>query len=302
MQTRQNPIMSLLRKIEDKLEIIENMFDRSKKVESATIARLLRKKMERGKDVGPGGRVVVPNKYDINVSIDEHKKLQLVQDTYISLWKQSLLDFAQQQGYILMSDPVIRLHGRPGLKQGDIIIEANIEDPRKLAATANPNDPNAAPMGTAMLTPEQLAQLKQQLAAVQPAPPAPSQPQYSPGDWGNPPQPAAPVHIPQALPPGTPVPEAWLTIRIPQGGQEKYLIRKPEIRIGRQRYNDIVVEDKRVSRDHAKILYLNGHFTIYDAGSTNGITVNGMPHMRQHTLSNGDHFTIGSYDFSFQRL
>jgi len=98
------------------------------------------------------------------------------------------------------------------------------------------------------------------------------------------------------------MPEAWLTIRLPQGGQEKYLIKKATISIGRQRYNDIVVEDKRVSRDHAKIMYQNGFFMIYDLGSTNGITINGTPRLRQHTLKNGDRFTIGSYDFFFQRL
>jgi pSer/pThr/pTyr-binding forkhead associated (FHA) protein len=40
---------------------------------------------------------------------------------------------------------------------------------------------------------------------------------------------------------------------------------------------------------------------IFDLGSTNGITINGTPHLRQHTLRSGDRFTIGSYDFYFER-
>ena len=97
-------------------------------------------------------------------------------------------------------------------------------------------------------------------------------------------------------------PGSWLTIRLPQGGQQVYRIEKPVVNIGRQLSNDIIVEDKRVSRNHAQIKYHpDGQFVIFDLGSTNGISINGTPHMRQHTLHNGDHFTIGSYDFYFQR-
>jgi len=107
------------------------------------------------------------------------------------------------------------------------------------------------------------------------------------------------------------MPQAWLTIRLPQhaqltqnsqAAQKVYRIEKPVVNIGRQLTNDIIVEDKRVSRYHAQIKYqADGQFTIYDLGSTNGITVNGTPHLRQHLLRSGDRFTIGSYDFYFER-
>ena len=104
------------------------------------------------------------------------------------------------------------------------------------------------------------------------------------------------------MPVAPPLPQAWLTIRLPQANQQIYRIEKPVINIGRQLSNDIIVEDKRVSRYHAQIKYQpNGQFTIFDLGSTNGITINGTPHMRQHTLRSGDRFTIGSYDFYFER-
>ena len=38
-----------------------------------------------------------------------------------------------------------------------------------------------------------------------------------------------------------------------------------------------------------------------NGAATNGITINGTPGMRQHTLRVGDRFTIGSYDFYFER-
>lgn len=298
MQTRQNPLQLLLRGIEDFLEGIERVFNHSSKIEPAEIARLLRREMERGKRILPGGTRIAPNLYDINVSIADHKELQLDQANQIASWKRTLIDFARQQGFSLRSDPVLRLHGKTDLRRGEVRIEAHIEDPKNFSPNANAGGPNDVG-GTAMLTPEQLAQLKQQLAAVQHAA-APSPPAYPPGPRNDSPPSAYPMPGPQA--PGMPMPEAWLTIRLPQGGQEKYLIKKATVSIGRQRYNDIVVEDKRVSRDHAKIMFQNGLFVIYDMGSTNGINVNGVPRMRQHTLKSGDHFTIGSYDFSFQRL
>src|SRR5260370_42072339 len=106
-----------------------------------------------------------------------------------------------------------------------------------------------------------------------------------------PPQPAVP-----------PMPPAKLIIQLPQAGHQYYQIEKPVINIGRQLSNDIIVEDKRVSRNHAQIKYQpDGQFAIFDLGSTNGITINNTPNMRHHILRNGDRFTIGSYDFYFER-
>ena len=108
--------------------------------------------------------------------------------------------------------------------------------------------------------------------------------------------------IPPTIQPQMNMPQAWLTIRLPQAGQQTYRIDKPVVNIGRQLTNDIIVEDKRVSRNHAQIKFQSdGQFAIFDLGSTNGITINNVPHLRQHTLRNGDRFTIGSYDFHFER-
>jgi pSer/pThr/pTyr-binding forkhead associated (FHA) protein len=98
------------------------------------------------------------------------------------------------------------------------------------------------------------------------------------------------------------LPPARLTIQQAQGGQQVFRIEKSMINIGRQLSNDIIVEDKRVSRYHAQIKYQpDGQFVIFDLGSTNGITINNTPNMRHHVLHNGDRFTIGSYDFYFER-
>ena len=108
--------------------------------------------------------------------------------------------------------------------------------------------------------------------------------------------------IPQTIQPQANMPQAWLTIRLPQAGQQTYRIEKSVVNIGRQLTNDIIVEDKRVSRNHAQIKFQpDGQFAIFDLGSTNGITINNIPHLRHQVLRNGDRFTIGSYDFYFER-
>ncbi len=47
---------------------------------------------------------------------------------------------------------------------------------------------------------------------------------------------------------------------------------RPSITMGRQRYNDLVVEDNRVSRSHARFEYRRNEFVLIDQ-STNGTYV-----------------------------
>lgn len=45
--------------------------------------------------------------------------------------------------------------------------------------------------------------------------------------------------------------------------------------LGRRKGCDIYIEDSRVSREHAEIIYINGELYIQDIGSTNGTVVDG---------------------------
>jgi predicted component of type VI protein secretion system len=302
VKARQNPIARTLSKIESRLQrIVEGPFARfSSEVEPAEIARKLEGAMEDGVLLQGAGRRLAPNYYDIYLSVQNFQHLEPTQRSLIEDWKSSLIKFAIQQRLFLQTDPVLRLHTDSSLRPGSLRIEAKVEDPKQLGTD-----------GTQQLSPEQLAALRNQLdkAQIQQAPVAPTPAPVHPHPYPSQPSAAnpgmnpvpVPVQVPVAGPPVA-MPQAWLTISLPQAGQQRYLIEKPVVNIGRQRYNDIVVEDKRVSRDHAKIMFQNGQFVIIDLGSTNGITINGTPRMRQHLLNNGDRFTIGSYDFFFQRL
>jgi len=73
---------------------------------------------------------------------------------------------------------------------------------------------------------------------------------------------------------------------------EVYSILNSPFKIGRMSDNDIVFEDKRVSRYHAEICIKNGAYIIRDLGSHNGILVNNIK-VSSANLQPGDKVTIG---------
>jgi predicted component of type VI protein secretion system len=246
------------------------------------LERKLERAMEDNTLLQGEGRRLAPTVYDVYLSIKDHQQLAPGQATLVRDWQNHLVEFARHRHYTLRAMPVIRLHSDTSLGIGSVRIEVEME-------IQGGNGDGG--MATQALSAEQLAQLRAVLPQGQNLPGIPTG-----SGTGHP----TSGHGAPAMPP--PMPQAWLTIQLPQAGQQTYRIEKPIVNIGRQLINDIIVEDKRVSRYHAQIKYQpDGQFAIFDLGSTNGITINTTPHMRQHVLQNGDRFTIGSYDFYFQR-
>lgn len=303
MKTRQNP----LNKFESFMQhIIEGPFAFlfPTRLQPAQVARRLERAMEDGAFNQGDGWYLAPEIYDIYVSMKDHQQMQPVEATLKQGWEGQLVQFARLHNYTLRVNPILRLHARANLRVGDVQVEAAMIDRESGAENGI--------MHTQQLSREELERIKAGLAAGQVLPgitgaPNPSQPNLPPPPYaypGSSPMLANPTGVPPPMQPYTapPMPQAWLTIRLPQSPEKKdYRIDKPVISIGRQLTNDIIVEDKRVSRYHAQIKYVDGQFIIYDLDSINGITVNGVPNTRQHVLQNGDRFTIGSYDFYFQR-
>jgi len=286
------------------------------RLQPAEVIQKLKQTMEDNVQLLGEGRRLAPNVYDIYVSIKDHQLLAPGEDILKRDWQDQLVQFARQRHYTLRSVPILRLHASSDIRGGTVRVEAELLDRQHMGANGE-----GGIMATQALSAEQLAQLRAQLPQGQQLPgitgsPAPSYsgqpglPDGSPasssmrGSVSNP-QNNLSASALSALPA---MPQAWLTIRLPaaspgaQAAPKVYRIEKPVINIGRQLTNDIIVEDKRVSRYHAQIKFQpNGQFIIFDLGSTNGITVNGTPSLRQHTLHHGDHFVIGSYDFYFER-
>jgi len=81
-----------------------------------------------------------------------------------------------------------------------------------------------------------------------------------------------------------------------------YVVRKPKSTIGRAPYCDIVIDDMKVSRNHAYILYENfqspdelPRCILYDDNSRNGTLVNDVRIKEPRVLKNGDRIVFGGY-------
>jgi hypothetical protein len=75
---------------------------------------------------------------------------------------------------------------------------------------------------------------------------------------------------------------------------------KPVLSVGRQIDNDIVIEDKRVSRHHAQLRFEHNSYVLYDLASANGTLVNDAA-IEQVVLHDGDRISFGGVEVSFQR-
>ncbi|MCK5552089.1 MAG: FHA domain-containing protein, partial [Deltaproteobacteria bacterium] len=77
-----------------------------------------------------------------------------------------------------------------------------------------------------------------------------------------------------------------------KGEGKTHPIHRIPFKIGRDRKNDVVLESKIVSREHAQIVNMKGGLTIVDLGSHNGTFVNGTQ-IRKTVLRDGDEILIG---------
>ncbi len=79
-------------------------------------------------------------------------------------------------------------------------------------------------------------------------------------------------------------------IGVPEGG----------LGIGRAEENTVVIHDDGVSRYHARLLFDNGSLWLQDAGSRNGVFVNGVRVTGHKALKVGDSITIAQHTFELK--
>lgn len=80
-----------------------------------------------------------------------------------------------------------------------------------------------------------------------------------------------------------------LTIQIPEGEEAVYEFDEPQLTIGRNAANDIVIEHDSMSGTHAQlVMNEDGTYTLADNGSTNGTFVNGEQIVEKVLLDGSD--------------
>lgn len=95
-------------------------------------------------------------------------------------------------------------------------------------------------------------------------------------------------------------PEIWGILRLPDGNSLP--VTHWENVIGRDKHNDIVIDLPTISRNHAVLTrYDDGSWTVSDAGSKDGVAVNG-EQVDICALEEGDIITIGGLDLQLEPI
>lgn len=308
--------MNVLSKFESFMtSLVEGSFGRvfRTKLQPVELKRKLERHMEDHLLILGEGRRQAHNIYDVALSQKDYDALSSWRGLVPEL-QQYLIEVARERGYTLTTKPMVKLHVDPHMIVGNIHIESNLVDSHHPAQNANAVQALAgddAPMHTVTIDVSEgfkqaLLEAQQARPRAPVAPPSgqPYAPQAPASDFQHyaAPAPGAAPYPPQAAP-APHMPQAVLRLRR-RGGQagaeQVYRLDREVIQIGRHVSNDIVVNDRRVSRHHAQVRYENGRFVIYDLGSLNGIGIN-RTNVRQHTLRDGDLVSVGSYDFIFHQ-
>ncbi len=78
----------------------------------------------------------------------------------------------------------------------------------------------------------------------------------------------------------------------------RYPIEADGLTIGRDEECSVVLDDSNVSRFHARLVFHNAAIWVQDAGSRNGVFLNGKRVVRHKQLSPGDDLVIGDHSFT----
>lgn len=83
-------------------------------------------------------------------------------------------------------------------------------------------------------------------------------------------------------------------------GVKFYPLVKAVINIGRRLENDLVIDDPRVSRNHAQLRAIEGNYVLLDLSSTGGTFVNGS-RVRETIIYPNDTISLGGVKLIFQQ-
>ena len=225
--------------------------------------------MEDGRKEGLDGKVYVPNKYTVELAVDDPEEreylLSFLDEDELAA---SLKKFMAQHGY--------KTRGPLDFTIAEVPEEERAERREKLRVRGRYEKGEIAPPAP---VPED-----DDLPTVAGLP--------APGDEDE---------------PGTVPAVAWATLTVtgPDGRPRRVSLTRPTFQIGRSRTvgNDLVLEaDEQISKAHARLeRERDGSWTLYDLGSTNGVRVGGGRVDGNRVLQDGDTVTLGSTTLAFEQ-
>jgi pilus assembly protein CpaF len=92
---------------------------------------------------------------------------------------------------------------------------------------------------------------------------------------------------------------AMLVIKDKRGGVDRVQVAKRIFTVGKKKTNDVVLDQNSVSRQHCRIIFRDGVYSIQDAGSRNGTYLNGRRVMGETPLLHGHQIKVGEYEITF---
>jgi pSer/pThr/pTyr-binding forkhead associated (FHA) protein len=96
--------------------------------------------------------------------------------------------------------------------------------------------------------------------------------------------------------PATAIPSNAFLVRLADG--KAFPLDRPIINIGRMLGNNLVLDDPRVSRNHAQLRAVKDHYVIFDRNSTGGTYINGK-RISHSVLYPGDVISLGGVTLSY---
>jgi predicted component of type VI protein secretion system len=76
-----------------------------------------------------------------------------------------------------------------------------------------------------------------------------------------------------------------------------WVVTEAGLRLGREPQNDVHIPDTNISRQHARVVLYKGAVWVQDAGSRNGVFVNGERVADQRQVAAGDKVAVGAHLF-----
>jgi hypothetical protein len=321
--------MGLLQRFERRLEgMVGGTFARLFKgqVEPVEIAKALQREAEENRAVVGGGRVLVPNRYLVELGTSDFTRLEQWERQLTRTLAEMVQEFLDEEGWSTYGDIEVSFDLDKSLRTGMFRVGSDVDmdapprqRPRDSLSLPLPPGAGYAAQSPAAGSAGYAAQSPAADYAAPAAPPVPGGPGFPaapPAAMPMPSFPGPPVSVPPPSAPGyepeyQPAENSYGETRVAppyrqdalydaqpepvlvvEGTERRYPIKPGSTLIGRGQDADVRLADTGVSRRHAVVRFDGNAAVVEDLNSTNGTVVNGQ-RIRTWRLQPEDAIRVG---------